>query len=159
MIVLGFDPGLERAGYGAVRREGSGLTPVRFGIIETPRVALADRLALIRQEVISLIDGIAPDRLATERLLFSVNRKTAMDVAAARGVILEAGASAGFVWAEYAPQEIKLSVAGNGAAAKGQVQYMVAKLLGLAAPPGSDDAADALAIAICHALRERPGAA
>lgn len=159
MIVLGIDPGLERVGYGAVRREGSRLTALEFGLIETPRIALCDRLALIRREVTSLIERVRPDRLATERLLFSVNRKTAMDVAAARGVILEAGAAAGFGWADYGPPEIKLSVVGNGAAEKKQVEYMVAKLLALPAPPKPDDVSDALAIAICHALRERPGAA
>lgn len=158
MIVLGIDPGLERIGFGAVRREGSRLTALEYGLIETPRIALGDRLALVRREVMALIERVRPDRLATERLLFSVNRKTAMDVAAARGVILEAGASAGYAWADYGPPEIKLSVVGNGAAEKKQVEYMVVKLLALPAPPRPDDVSDALAIAICHALRERPGA-
>ncbi len=153
MRVLGLDPGLERIGYGLILREGSRLIPVDFGLITTPRIALHDRLRLIHEEVTSLVDRLQPDELATEKLLFSVNVKTAMDVSKALGVLLLVGSQKGLPWNEYTPPQIKLSVVGNGAAEKKQVQYMVTKLLGLKEAPKPDDVADALAIAICHGMR------
>lgn len=153
MTVLGIDPGLERLGFGLVRREGSRLGAIEYGLIETPRIALHDRLRLLHEQMVALISRTRPDALATEKLLFSVNRKTAMDVAKAVGVILLAGSQTGLCWTEYSPPEIKLSVVGNGAAEKKQIQYMVVKLLSLSSTPKPDDVADALAIAICHALR------
>ena len=157
-LVLGVDPGLERIGFGLVRREGSSITAVEYGLIETPRIALADRLNLVFEQVDELIKRTHPDAFATEALLFSVNRKTAMDVAKSLGVILLAGNRNGLPWTEYTPPEIKLSIVGNGAAEKKQVQYMVTKLLNLPKAPKPDDVADALAIAICHALRMKTAA-
>ncbi len=157
MLILGIDPGFERLGYGLVRREGSRLTAVRYGLIETPRIAFPDRLRLIYEQLGLLMHETNPDALATERLMFSVNRKTAMDVAKALGVVQLAGAQRGLPWAEYTPPEIKLAVVGNGAADKKQVQFMVTKLLSLSETPKPDDVADALAIAICHAFRSRLG--
>ncbi|MCX7799259.1 MAG: crossover junction endodeoxyribonuclease RuvC [Fimbriimonadales bacterium] len=151
--VLGIDPGLERVGFGLVRREGSSLRCVEHGLIETPRVPLADRLALLQRETASLLERTRPDAVATEKLLFSVNRKTAMDVAKALGALLAEVGRVGLPWSEYAPSEVKLAVVGNGAAEKRQVEYMVCRLLGLERPPKPDDVADALAIAVCHALR------
>lgn len=153
MIVLGIDPGFDRIGYGAVRREGSRLSLVEHGLITTPKGIFAERLMLVHDQVGCLIERIGPDALATERLLFSVNKKTAMDVGKALGCILLAGAQKGYGWAEYTPPEIKQAVVGNGAADKRQVEYMVTKLLILAEPPRPDDVADALAIALCHALQ------
>lgn len=155
MLILGVDPGLERIGYGLVRREGSRLTPVRFGLIETPRILLPDRLRMIYEQLGLLMQETNPDAMATERLMFSVNRKTAMDVAKALGVILLAGAQRGLPTIEYTPPEIKQAVVGTGAADKKQVQFMVTKLLGLSEIPKPDDVADALAIAICHAFKSR----
>ena len=155
MLILGVDPGLERVGYGLVRREGSKLTPVRFGLIETPRILLPDRLRMIYEQLGLLMQETNPDAMATERLMFSVNRKTAMDVAKGLGVILLAGAQRGLPTIEYTPPEIKLAVVGTGAADKKQVQFMVTKLLSLSETPKPDDVADALAIAICHAFRSR----
>ncbi len=154
-VVLGIDPGLERIGFGVVAREGSRLSAVEFGLIETPRIALADRLALVSAEVGRLLQRVRPDAVATEKLLFSVNRKTAMDVAKSLGAILAEIGRSGVPWTEYAPNEVKLSVVGNGAAEKRQVQFMVCRLLGLSEAPKPDDVADALAIAACHALRTR----
>jgi crossover junction endodeoxyribonuclease RuvC len=153
LIILGIDPGLERIGYGVIRKEGSRLTPMDYGLIQTPRIELPDRLALIYEEVVKLIDRHRPDALATERLLFTVNKTTAMDVAKALGVVMLASSKMGVPWSEYSPPEVKQSVVGNGAADKKQVLFMVIRLLGLQEPPKPDDVADALAIAVTHALR------
>jgi crossover junction endodeoxyribonuclease RuvC len=128
---------------------------VRFGLIETPRILLPDRLRMIYEQLGLLMQETNPDAMATERLMFSVNRKTAMDVAKGLGVILLAGAQRGLPTIEYTPPEIKLAVVGTGAADKKQVQFMVTKLLSLSETPKPDDVADALAIAICHAFRSR----
>jgi len=151
--VLGVDPGLERMGYGFVTREGSRLVPGRYGLIETPRIGISDRLLLLHEGLLALIDEEQPTVLATEKLFFSVNKRTAMDVAKAVGVILLAGAERNLPWSELSPPEIKLGVVGNGAADKKQIQFMVTRLLGLTETPKPDDVADALAIAIARALR------
>lgn len=157
MLILGIDPGFERLGYGLVRREGSRLTAVRYGLIQTPKIALPDRLRMVYEQLGLLMEESQPDALATERLMFSVNRKTAMDVAKALGVVQLAGAQRGLPWAEYTPPEVKQAVVGTGSADKRQVQFMVGKLLSLPEAPKPDDVADALAIAICHAFRSRAG--
>lgn len=154
-LVLGIDPGLERVGYGLVRREGSRLTCVEHGLIETPRIEFSDRLNMVFTQVTELIERTKPDAFAIEKLLFSVNRKTAMDVAKSLGCILLAANRCNLPIHEYNPGEVKLSVVGNGAAEKKQVQFMVTKLLNLEKTPKPDDVADALAIAICHAFRTR----
>lgn len=155
MTILGVDPGLERIGYGVVRREGSRLTVMSYGLIETPRIAVPDRVRLLHERITTIIDEHQPDALATERLLFTVNKTTAMDVAKALGVVLLAGSQKGLPWCEYSPPEVKQSVVGQGNADKKQVQFMVTKLLSLPAPPKPDDVADALAIAVTHAFRSR----
>jgi crossover junction endodeoxyribonuclease RuvC len=153
MRILGIDPGLERIGYGLIDKNGSRITAVDYGLILTPRIALPDRLRIAHDRMIELAELHQPDAVATERLLFTVNKTTAMDVAKALGVILLACSERGLQWAEYSPPEIKQSVVGNGAADKKQVQFMVQKLLGLSAAPKPDDVADALAIAITHSFR------
>ena len=153
MRILGIDPGLERIGYGLIEKQGSRLTVIDHGLIQTPRIALPERLNIIHSKMIEMLDAARPDAIATERLLFTVNKTTAMDVAKSLGVILLASSEKGIEWAEYSPPEVKQSVVGNGAAEKKQVQFMVQKLLGLQTPPKPDDVADALAIAITHALR------
>lgn len=155
MLILGIDPGLERIGYGLVSREGSVLKPVAFGLIESPRIAIPDRLLLIDEQFRALLDRYQPDSVATERQLFAANKTTALDVAKALGVLLLACGQKGLPWAEYTPPQVKLAVVGNGAAEKHQVQFMVARLLGLDKAPKPDDVADALAIAICHAFQSR----
>lgn len=153
MIILGIDPGFGRVGYGIIRKSGSQLTAIAYGLIETPPNALPDRLQLIHREVKNLISIHKPDALATERLLFTKNQTTAMDVAKALGCILLATAETGLPHTEYSPPEIKQSITGTGRAEKKQIQFMVTKLLGLQSTPKPDDVADALAIAITHALR------
>ena len=153
MIIVGIDPGLERIGFGVVRREGSRLTAIEYGLIQTPRIALPDRLKVAHDAMTELLARCKPDAVATERLLFTVNKTTAMDVAKALGAVLLAVGEAKLPWAEYSPPEVKQSVVGNGAADKRQVTFMVRRLLGLAEDPKPDDVADALAIAITHAMR------
>ena len=155
MIILGIDPGLERVGYGVIKREGSRLTVIDYGLILTPRVAITERLAQIHREVLALIETHRPDAMATERLVFAANKTTAMDVSKALGVILLASSEKGLEWAEYTPPEVKQGVVGVGSADKKQVEFMVTKLLSLPNPPKPDDVADALAVAICHAMRSR----
>lgn len=153
MTILGIDPGLQRVGYGIVLKQGSTLSVVDSGLIATPQIAVPDRLKQIYDETVALIERHKPDAIATERLLFAANKTTAMDVAKALGVILLAASQKNLPWAEYSPPEVKLAVVGNGAAEKKQVQFMVQRLLGLSEPPKPDDVADALAIAITHALK------
>jgi crossover junction endodeoxyribonuclease RuvC len=153
--ILGIDPGLERIGFGLVERQGSRLTAIEFGMIQSPRIVLTDRLKYIYEEITALISRTNPDKVATERLLFAANKTTAMDVSKSLGVILLATAHQNLEWTEYSPPEIKLAVVGNGAADKKQVQFMVTKLLSLQETPKPDDVADALAIAICHAFKSR----
>ena len=153
MKILGIDPGLERIGYGLIEKNGSQMRALAYGLIQTPRIAMPDRLRIAHDEMLKLVDEHRPDAVATERLLFTVNKTTAMDVAKALGVLLLACSERGLEWAEYSPPEVKQSVVGNGAAEKRQVQFMVQKLLGLQTAPKPDDVADALAIAITHALR------
>ncbi len=150
------DPGFGRVGYGVLDRRGGGLSPVVYGLIQTDQSLTApERLRQIHESVTRLMKEHSPDCLATERLIFAANRKTAFAVARGLGVVLLAGAEAGLPWTEYTPAEVKMTVTGSGSADKQQVQFMVTRLLGLAAPPKSADASDALAVAICHAHCER----
>lgn len=152
MIVIGIDPGLERMGYGIVRREGSRITPVAWGLLHTPRVATCDRIQLLFEELCQVMDQHNPNAFAIEKLFFTKNQTTAMDVARASGVALLAAAQRGLAVHEYSPPEIKKGVVGNGSAEKKQVQFMVTRLLSLKETPKPDDVADALAVAITHAL-------
>jgi crossover junction endodeoxyribonuclease RuvC len=155
MRILGIDPGLERIGYGVVDRNGSRLNTIAYGLIETPRINLPDRVRIVHESVLQIIDQHQPDAIATERLLFTVNKTNAMDVAKSLGVVLLASSLRGLPWAEYSPPEVKQSVVGIGNADKKQVQFMVTKLLNLEKTPKPDDVADALAVAITHAFRSR----
>lgn len=151
MTVLGLDPGLTTTGYGVVTREAGRMRAVAYGAIRTPTTEEAPaRLVRLRAEVLELLREHEPDAVALERLLFSTNRKTVMDVARASGVILLAIGEAGLRCAEYSPPEVKLAVTGVGQAEKRQVRYMVTQILGLQSPPSPLDAADALALAVCH---------
>lgn len=153
-VVLGVDPGVSRCGYGAVRREGATLAAVAAGVIRTPTGdPLPDRLATLEAELETLVSELSPDAVAVERLLFQHNTRTAMAVGQASGLVLAVAARAGLPIGHYSPNEVKLGVVGHGGADKAQVQTMVARLLGLGEAPRPPDAADALALAICHAWR------
>jgi crossover junction endodeoxyribonuclease RuvC len=150
--ILGIDPGTATVGYGAViHSENNELVYLGAGVIQTPKEMIAGkRLNMIRCDIIQLIQKFNPDILAVETIFFFKNAKTAMAVAQARGVILEAAASCSVPVAEYTPMQVKLQITGTGKADKRLVQEMVATLFGLSAIIKSDDASDALALAVCH---------
>lgn len=151
MRVLGIDPGTATTGYGVVEEVNGDLKPLAFGVIRTPADRpLPARLQLIYRALRELAVKWGPTVAAVEELFFSRNVRTAMSVGQARGVTLLALADIGLNVAEYTPLAIKQAVTGYGNADKAQVQEMVRLLLGLAEVPRPDDAADALAVAICH---------
>ena len=154
MVILGIDPGLASTGYGVVSRRGARLVALDGGVIETAAgVAQERRLADIHEAVGALIDEHQPGALALEQLYFGQNARTAFAVGQARGAVMLAAGQRGVECFSYTPQQVKGAVCGSGRAAKDQVARMVGVLLSLAHAPGSDHAADALAVAICHANR------
>jgi crossover junction endodeoxyribonuclease RuvC len=149
--VLGIDPGLSRCGYGAVAGRGRDARAVAYGVIATaPSDPLPERLAQLARELDALVAELAPSALAVERVLFQNNARTAISVGQASGLALVAAARVGIPVTQYSPNEVKLAVAGHGGADKQQVQLMVTRLLRLGAVPRPPDAADALALALCH---------
>ncbi|HWQ04146.1 MAG TPA: crossover junction endodeoxyribonuclease RuvC [Longilinea sp.] len=151
MLVLGIDPGTATTGFGLVRETVQGLEVVDFGAILTPAgLPQSLRLLLLYEELRKIILLHRPESAAVEKLFFSRNVTTAITVGQARGVVLLSMAQSGLTVGEYTPMEVKQAVAGYGGADKNQVQQMVRALLNLEKVPKPDDAADALAIAICH---------
>lgn len=151
MYVLGIDPGLSLTGYGIVGVAGSRLEPITAGVIRTPPdAAPAVRLAELAGDVESLLDEFAPAEVAIEQVFVNRNTRTAMAVGRASGVAMMVAARAGLSVFEYTPSAVKMAVCGYGDATKQQVQAMVARRLGLDEAPRPADAADALAVAICH---------
>ena len=152
VIVLGIDPGTAHTGYGVVLARGPELAALDGGVLHTDAADSQERrLAQIHAHVESLIDEHAPDAMALEDLFFGHNAQSAFAVGQARGVMLLAAGQAGIPCFSYTPQAIKKAVCGSGRADKGQIQRMVGALLKLPSPPEQDHAADALAVAICHA--------
>ena len=152
MLAIGIDPGTAITGYGLVRELADGnLEVVAYGVIQTSAGhAMPDRLVQIYQQLKQIIDLHSPQSGAVEKLFFARNVRTALTVGQARGIALLALAESGVSIAEYSPNEIKQAVVGYGGADKVQVQMMVQALLNLEEVPQPDDAADALAVAICH---------
>jgi crossover junction endodeoxyribonuclease RuvC len=152
MLAIGIDPGTAITGYGLIREEQDGsLTVIDYGVIETSsNDSMPQRLVQLYQNLKSIIDHHNPQSGAVEKLFFARNVRTALSVGQARGVALLALAEAGVELSEYSPNEVKQAVAGYGGADKNQVQHMVQALLELEKIPQPDDAADALAVAICH---------
>ncbi len=149
--MLGIDPGLSRCGYGAVLRQPAGLRAAACGVLTTPKEAdLPDRLATLMVELRDLIAELEPDVVVVEKVFFQTNARTAISVAQASGLALAVAAHAGAEVVQYTANEVKQSVAGYGAASKEQVQRMVQALLRLDNRPHPADAADALALALCH---------
>ncbi|MGI8632484.1 MAG: crossover junction endodeoxyribonuclease RuvC [Solirubrobacterales bacterium] len=152
VIVLGIDPGLANTGYGVVRRDGGRMVALDGGCITTaPGGPLEQRLSAIHEQVAELIDTHQPVAVAVEDLFYGRNVNSAFAVGQARGVVMLAAAQRDRPCAGYTPQAIKRAVCGSGRAPKDQVQRMVGRLLSLPEPPRPDHAADALAVAICHA--------
>ena len=154
MVVLGIDPGLASTGYGVVESRQGALAARDGGVIETRAGAPQERrLAYIHAAVVALLRDHEPDAVALEELYFGANVRTAFAVGHARGVAVLAAGQRGLPCASYTPQQVKPAVCGNGRAGKDQVARMVSMLLGLGEPPPADHAADALAVAMCHANR------
>ena len=157
MLALGLDPGTATTGYGLVRQLDDGsLRSVEFGVISTPKdMDAAKRLSLLYHQLNEILAAFRPETSAVEKLFFQKNISTAIAVGQARGVLLLALSEAGLAVAEYTPNEVKQAVTGYGSADKRQVQEMVRVQLALDGLPKPDDAADALAIAICHLSTRR----
>lgn len=155
MIILGIDPGTAVTGYGVVTREhGGAVALAECGVIRTsPRAALAERLRDIYQGVTELMERHHPDAVAVEGVFFGKNVRTAVVLGHARGAILVAASMHGVPVAEYPPAEVKSAIVGTGRATKDQVGFMVQRLLRLREPPRPEDAADGVAVALCHCFR------
>ena len=152
MRILGLDPGIATIGFGVVDSVGGKYSLVKCGVVTTPaHTSLASRLSTIYDDIGSLIEAFRPDAVSVEELFFNTNITTGIQVAQARGVILTACAERGLLPFEYTPSQVKQAVVGYGKAEKKQVMEMTRMILGLSKVPRPDDAADALAIAVCHA--------
>ena len=151
MRILGIDPGVATIGFGLVEAERASVRLLRYGVITTPAgLRLSNRLYQISQDMSELLTQFKPDEVAVEELFFSKNITTGIAVAHGRGVILLEAERAGVPAYEYTPMQVKQAVAGYGGADKRQVMLMTQRLLKMKEIPRPDDAADALAIAICH---------
>lgn len=154
--ILGIDPGYAIVGYGLIEKAGGKLRPLDYGAIETSsKLSTAERLVMIEQKTVEMLNYYEPDEIAVEELFFNTNITTGIKVAQARGVVLLSCAKLCERLFEYTPLQIKSTVTGNGTANKTQVQFMVRSILRLRETPKPDDAADALAAAICHAYTVR----
>ena len=159
MRILGIDPGYALLGYGVIDTDGRTSSAVDYGVIETKAgIPFPERLQRLHDGVSQLVEMYQPDCAVFEELFFYHNATTAISVGAGRGVAILAAQQKGLPLYEYTPMEIKLAVTGNGHADKSQVQQMVKILLNLKSIPKPDDAADALAAALCHGSMSRPAA-
>lgn len=159
MVIMGIDPGTATTGYGVVEKREGAVRYIATGAILTPASSHAPvRLHRIYTELNRLLDQYQPDVLVSENVFFGKNVTSAIQVSRTVGVVLLTVEQRGIPWTEYRPAEVKMAVAGYGAAEKRQVQLMVQRLLNLDKIPKPDDAADALAIAICHAESSRMNA-
>lgn len=152
MRILGIDPGIATIGFGLVEADRGEQKMIQYGVITTPAgLPLSRRLYQIGQDVEELIGQLKPDMISIEELFFNTNITTGIAVSHGRGVILYAAEKCGIPLFEYTPSQVKLAVVGYGKAEKRQVMDMTRRLLKLNAVPRPDDAADALALALCHA--------
>ena len=149
--ILGIDPGYAIVGFGVLDYDGINFRPVQYGAITTDAgTDFTERLRAISDDMDYILEKFRPDCMAVEKLYFTTNQKTAIDVAQARGVIILSASKKGVPVAEYTPLQLKVSVTGYGKAEKHQMMEMTRNILGLARVPKPDDTADALAVAICH---------
>ena len=151
MRILGIDPGFGIIGFGVIDKENSGLSVIDYGVITTPKeMPFNERLRVIYDSMNALLDRYKPDEVSIEELYFNKNITTGIKVAEARGIILLTFQQHKLPIFEYTPQDIKLALTGQGRATKHQMQFMVKTLLRLTKIPRPDDAADAVAVALCH---------
>jgi crossover junction endodeoxyribonuclease RuvC len=151
MKILGIDPGTAVMGYGLIESEGEDLVPVDFGAIRVPDLpGIAERLSYLYTGLVEIIRRHRPDAVAVEQPFIHKNVRSAMAIGRAQAIALLAAAGEGIPAFEYTPTQVKLRVANYGASGKEQVQEMVRLMLGLAQVPEPNDAADALAVAVCH---------
>jgi crossover junction endodeoxyribonuclease RuvC len=156
MLILGLDPGIGRTGWGIIAVDRGEITAQKYGCIETTqKLSLAERLKVLYETLVDILQAEKPDALAIEELFFNTNVTTAMSVGQARGVVFLAAAQKGISLAVYTPLQVKIAVTGYGRADKKQVGSMVKALLKLQNIPKPDDTADALAIAITHAFSHK----
>ena len=153
MIILGIDPGSTRIGYGAIKKDGNKLTLIEAGLLKIPKASKPEQLMALETELQKLLQRIAPERVGVEKLFFFKNQKTAIEVAQARGVIVNTVAKRGLTPFELTPSEIKMAVTGDGQASKQAVARMVGHFVDLNKKKFIDDATDALAIAIAISNR------
>ncbi|WP_461482187.1 crossover junction endodeoxyribonuclease RuvC [Porticoccus sp.] len=149
-LILGIDPGSRKTGFGLINAVGAKTEYLTSGIIRLPEGPLPERLKIIFDSLRSIIEQHRPTAMAVEDIFFARDPRAALKLGQARGAAIVAGVNGGLAVAEYAARSVKQSVVGNGAATKEQVQYMVTRLLNLPSAP-AEDAADALAVALCHA--------
>ncbi len=150
MIILGIDPGTATTGFGIIKIEKGNSKIVDFGVIATDKkLTDAERLAILGDDLSQLLKKYKPDAIGIEKLFFTTNQKTVMTVSQARGVILYLAQKQLLPLYEFTPLQVKSFICGYGKADKKQVQFVVQKIFGLKKPPRPDDAADALAIALC----------
>jgi crossover junction endodeoxyribonuclease RuvC len=151
MKILGIDPGTATTGFGLITKEGPKLTKIDCGVISTSKdLEMPKRLSILFDDLQEIIQTHKPDVVVVEKLFFTNNITTAMTVSQARGIVLLVASQNNIPTAEYTPLQVKMAATGYGKATKKQVQEMVKKILKLSVIPKPDDAADALAIAICH---------
>jgi crossover junction endodeoxyribonuclease RuvC len=152
LIILGIDPGYGIIGYGVIEKVKTKIRAIDYGVISTPKdKPIAERIEMIYDAMNLIIDKFKPDEIALEELFFNTNITTGIKVAEARGALLLSAIKSHAKLYEYTPLQVKMALTGEGRATKKQVQYMVKVFLKLAADPKPDDAADALAVAVCHA--------
>jgi crossover junction endodeoxyribonuclease RuvC len=156
VVILGIDPGLANTGWGVIEQTGSKRRALAYGCISTSAQSdIASRLKQIYDEVVAVIERYRPSELGIEVVYFGSNAKSALATGQARGAALVAVATRGLMVGEYSPTRVKQVTVGEGHAEKQQVQYMVKALLALDHEPAPDHAADALAVALCHAQLRR----
>jgi len=155
-IIMGIDPGVANTGYGLIRKRGEKLELIDYGCITTSsQFAFRERLEKIHKDLKKIIRKYKPTEIAIEKIFFCKNVKTALMVGEARGVALLVSIQSGLTLSEFTPLEVKQAITSYGRASKGQIQEMVRVLLNLEKIPKPDDAADALAVAICRAQTKR----
>ncbi len=151
MVVIGVDPGTAISGYAVIESQAGNKKLREYGTIQTsPDISMAERLVKVNLGLNEIISRYHPQVMAIEQIFFHKNNKTVITVAQSRGVLIMTAAAAGLDVAEYTPLQVKQAVVGYGGADKKQVQFMVQRILGLREIPKPDDAADAIAIALCH---------